>query len=881
TIYMAHALRRISYATCDPHSSKFAFLAREANSETPCQYCHIFATETQYQAEELNAIIGDAFKLAYAKQRMPQQHQGSTDIQLPALSSLHPVELLLPLPPKQTVEESTTPPLQIPPPPPTSPPPPPRFSANSPSPIFHERGVGEKQGQEAHCNGNPRHVSSYLRRHWLQEEAGGGVGGSERGVNKAAMAGVSGQSSVTARQRAFSDPRAPCPHLLQHQQHNQHQQKNPLRRHPPPARHSVAFFDAPSPVSPKFSVLQSPPPQTPSPPLPISPISVKDKYRAIFDLPLGAFPDLSSLAVINLLPDPIFGAMCDNSLSTIAASPVVALKTHLDSLANESKKPLTKQAAHHKKSESSFPSSGNGVVSRFRLRQSGGSGGGGGKKRQLERPLSQIICQLDSALLLNNSPSFSVQPRSEERLSAVAPSSNTHSTVTEEENDPESDDVVGVPGDIVQCLDDMENPPVPPLRSCGGAFRHSSSEASPHGSRGRGVPLQSLSESSGAEILELETENLKDGGSTNEKEGAEEKEEEEGEEEEEEEEDAEDVEFAILEAAAAAEAEAEELGAVAATSQRDRKLADVCPVPPLAGPAVAWQSKTVEATSVGEMLGPCPLHAGLEPSPSLPHIENSSNQQLKPLAVINGGCMGGLNAPRPTPTPSRQQPHHQPGRWTGETPTPTATPTPTPTPVPLLMSRHPAPPWFQAYLPREVALELLMHEETGSFLVRDSVTQPGCWALSVRVPTHVNCVGITHYLIQHSKHGVKLKGLDKEWPSLEALITHLTVMPEMLPCPLRLPPAVHSAGVGGNHHHQASNPTFTEEEDEEGEGATGTVGVVEKGDEEYQRLSDFSSMLADMQPATAVPHLFRDALQTAGILGASSGNCYALTIKRA
>lgn len=85
----------------------------------------------------------------------------------------------------------------------------------------------------------------------------------------------------------------------------------------------------------------------------------------------------------------------------------------------------------------------------------------------------------------------------------------------------------------------------------------------------------------------------------------------------------------------------------------------------------------------------------------------------------------------------------------------------------------------------------------------------------------------------------------------------MTVMPEMLPCPLRLPPAAHSGGVGGSHHHQASNPTFTEEEDEEGEGATGTVGVVEKGDEEYQRLSDFSSMLADMQPASAVPHLFR------------------------
>lgn len=89
------------------------------------------------------------------------------------------------------------------------------------------------------------------------------------------------------------------------------------------------------------------------------------------------------------------------------------------------------------------------------------------------------------------------------------------------------------------------------------------------------MPLQSLSESSGAEISELEAENPKDGGSANDKEV-------------EEEEDAEDVEFAILEAAAAAEAEAEELAAVAAKSQRDRKLADVCPVPPLAGPAAAW-----------------------------------------------------------------------------------------------------------------------------------------------------------------------------------------------------------------------------------------------------------------------------------------------------
>ena len=184
-----------------------------------------------------------------------------------------------------------------------------------------------------------------------------------------------------------------------------------------------------------------------------------------------------------------------NPLISSAASPVVALKTHFDSLANSSKK-----AQHHKKSSDSpflplSPSSGlggggggggltNGVVSRFRLRQNGGSGGAGGdKKRHLERPLSQIICHLDSAQLLNNSPSFSIlQPRSEERLSVLT-TANSNSASTSASNksknggsaaavkkeeagegESESEDVMGIPKAVVQCLDDLENPPVPPLR---------------------------------------------------------------------------------------------------------------------------------------------------------------------------------------------------------------------------------------------------------------------------------------------------------------------------------------------------------------------------------------------------------------------------------
>lgn len=96
-------------------------------------------------------------------------------------------------------------------------------------------------------------------------------------------------------------------------------------------------------------------------------------------------------------------------------------------------------------------------------------------------------------------------------------------------------------------------------------------------------------------------------------------------------------------------------------------------------------------------------------------------------------------------------------------------------------------PWYQAGLPREIALEILQQEEVGGFIVRDSSTHPGCYALSVRVPKYENASGISHYLILRTHRGVKLKGLEKEWSTLTALVTHHTVMREMLPCTLKLP----------------------------------------------------------------------------------------------
>ncbi|XP_054722386.1 EGFR adapter protein-like [Uloborus diversus] len=94
--------------------------------------------------------------------------------------------------------------------------------------------------------------------------------------------------------------------------------------------------------------------------------------------------------------------------------------------------------------------------------------------------------------------------------------------------------------------------------------------------------------------------------------------------------------------------------------------------------------------------------------------------------------------------------------------------------------------WFQAGIPREIALEVLQGQEEGSFIVRESSTRPGCFALSLRVPPEKNPSGIAHYLILRTQQGYKIKGFTKEFHSLTALITHHSVMPEMLPCPLSL-----------------------------------------------------------------------------------------------
>jgi hypothetical protein len=96
--------------------------------------------------------------------------------------------------------------------------------------------------------------------------------------------------------------------------------------------------------------------------------------------------------------------------------------------------------------------------------------------------------------------------------------------------------------------------------------------------------------------------------------------------------------------------------------------------------------------------------------------------------------------------------------------------------------------WYQPGIPREIVLDALAQQDVGAFVIRDSTTHSGCYALSIRVPKYDTDQGIAHYLITKTSRGtVRLKGMAKEWNSLSSLVTHHTVMRELLPCLLVLP----------------------------------------------------------------------------------------------
>uniref|UniRef100_A0A1B6E3Q4 SH2 domain-containing protein n=1 Tax=Clastoptera arizonana TaxID=38151 RepID=A0A1B6E3Q4_9HEMI len=161
-----------------------------------------------------------------------------------------------------------------------------------------------------------------------------------------------------------------------------------------------------------------------------------------------------------------------------------------------------------------------------------------------------------------------------------------------------------------------------------------------------------------------------------------------------------------------------------------------------------------------------------------------------------------------------------------------ATPTPPPPPPERTdsLSNRPeegelkAAPWFQAGIPREITLEVLGQEPVGAFMVRESTSKPGCFALSLRVPREFQPLGIAHYLILRTNKGYKIKGFTKEFSTLTALITHHSVMPELLPCPLSL---------------SRYNPSFVKSD------SNRDFADIDS-DPDYNTLADFRKMMADL-----------------------------------
>ena len=54
-------------------------------------------------------------------------------------------------------------------------------------------------------------------------------------------------------------------------------------------------------------------------------------------------------------------------------------------------------------------------------------------------------------------------------------------------------------------------------------------------------------------------------------------------------------------------------------------------------------------------------------------------------------------------------------------------------------------------------MTVLANEPLGSFMVRQSESQPGTLALSVRVPKAFHPLGITHYIIVKLEQGYQIK----------------------------------------------------------------------------------------------------------------------------
>lgn len=195
-------------------------------------------------------------------------------------------------------------------------------------------------------------------------------------------------------------------------------------------------------------------------------------------------------------------------------------------------------------------------------------------------------------------------------------------------------------------------------------------------------------------------------------------------------------------------------------------------------------------------------------------------RRKKPSAVPRGGGGGARppqpvpsEAPAPAPSQRRQWAKHNPlqgvtsdpaPKRTSHAPPPTRTPTTPSAPIPspfqqAAQTKAALPPvsapgpesidlsdvvWYQPGIPREIAIELLEASPEGSFIVRDSSSQPGQFALTMKERGLMH-----HFIIRKVPEGLCLGSDDqgqKPLSDLATLVVDYSRTKGCLPCCLNL-----------------------------------------------------------------------------------------------
>jgi hypothetical protein len=72
------------------------------------------------------------------------------------------------------------------------------------------------------------------------------------------------------------------------------------------------------------------------------------------------------------------------------------------------------------------------------------------------------------------------------------------------------------------------------------------------------------------------------------------------------------------------------------------------------------------------------------------------------------------------------------------------------------------------------------------FIIRKSESKLNFYAISIRVPKYINETEISHYLIEKTNKFYKIHGSDKTFTNLTALVTHCSLVRDILPIILNL-----------------------------------------------------------------------------------------------